>query len=37
MPNNRCTNCITYNQECTYVEAAKVRSVLFEMKVLQLM
>ena len=25
MPNNRCTNCITYNLECTYVEAAKVR------------
>ncbi|KIP05402.1 hypothetical protein PHLGIDRAFT_60579, partial [Phlebiopsis gigantea 11061_1 CR5-6] len=25
MPNNRCTNCITYNQECTYIEAAKVR------------
>lgn len=25
MPNNRCTNCITYNQECTYVEAAKKR------------
>ena len=24
MPNNRCTNCITFNQECTYVEAAKV-------------
>ena len=24
MPNNRCTNCITYNLECTYVEAAKV-------------
>ncbi|KAI0337248.1 hypothetical protein BDW22DRAFT_1364333 [Trametopsis cervina] len=25
MPNNRCTNCITYNHECTYVEAAKKR------------
>ena len=25
MPENRCTNCITYNHECTYVEAAKVR------------
>ena len=24
MPNGRCTNCITYNYECTYVEAAKV-------------
>lgn len=28
MPNNRCTNCITYNHECTYVEAAKVRYIL---------
>ncbi|KAI0741238.1 fungal-specific transcription factor domain-containing protein [Irpex lacteus] len=25
MPNNRCSNCITYNHECTYVEAAKKR------------
>lgn len=25
MPNNRCTNCVTYNLECSYVEAAKVR------------
>ncbi|KAI0682880.1 fungal-specific transcription factor domain-containing protein [Cytidiella melzeri] len=25
MPNNRCTNCITYNHECSYVEAAKKR------------
>lgn len=24
MPNNRCSNCITYNHECTYIEAAKV-------------
>ncbi len=29
MPNNRCSNCITYNHECTYVEAAKVRSLLY--------
>ncbi|KAI0035390.1 fungal-specific transcription factor domain-containing protein, partial [Vararia minispora EC-137] len=25
MPGNRCSNCIAYNQECTYVEAAKKR------------
>lgn len=25
MPNNRCSNCIAYNLDCTYVEAAKVR------------
>lgn len=25
MPDNRCSNCITYNSECTYVEAAKKR------------
>ncbi|KAI0081043.1 hypothetical protein K474DRAFT_57243 [Panus rudis PR-1116 ss-1] len=25
MPGNRCSNCITYNYECTYVEAAKKR------------
>ncbi|KDQ52727.1 hypothetical protein JAAARDRAFT_702130 [Jaapia argillacea MUCL 33604] len=25
MPNNRCSNCIAYNFECTYVEAAKKR------------
>jgi hypothetical protein len=25
MVDNRCTNCITWNLECTYVEAAKVR------------
>ena len=24
MPGNKCTNCVTYNHECTYVEAAKV-------------
>ena len=24
MPNNRCSNCIAYNLDCTYVEAAKV-------------
>lgn len=28
MPNNRCTNCVTYNLECSYVEAAKVRPKL---------
>ncbi|KAG1905387.1 fungal-specific transcription factor domain-containing protein [Suillus fuscotomentosus] len=26
MPGNRCSNCIAYNFECTYIEAAKVRS-----------
>ncbi|KAI0950725.1 hypothetical protein AcW1_007961 [Taiwanofungus camphoratus] len=25
MPNNRCSNCITYNYDCTYLEAAKKR------------
>ncbi|KAI9000492.1 fungal-specific transcription factor domain-containing protein [Trametes punicea] len=25
MPNNRCSNCISYRLECTYVEAAKKR------------
>lgn len=25
MPGKRCSNCVTYNLECTYVEAAKVR------------
>ncbi|KAI0635504.1 fungal-specific transcription factor domain-containing protein [Trametes polyzona] len=25
MPNNRCSNCVSYRLECTYVEAAKVR------------
>lgn len=25
MPGNKCSNCIAYNYECTYVEAAKVR------------
>lgn len=25
MPDNRCTNCTTYNLDCTYVEAAKKR------------
>ncbi|GBE88069.1 predicted protein [Sparassis crispa] len=25
MPNNRCSNCVTYNYECTYMEAAKKR------------
>ncbi|KZT07891.1 uncharacterized protein LAESUDRAFT_724358 [Laetiporus sulphureus 93-53] len=25
MPNNRCTNCITYSYQCTYVEAAQKR------------
>ncbi|TFK49793.1 hypothetical protein OE88DRAFT_1755750 [Heliocybe sulcata] len=25
MPGNRCTNCTTYNMECTYIEAAKKR------------
>lgn len=24
MPGNRCSNCVTYNYDCTYVEAAKV-------------
>lgn len=24
MPGNRCSNCIAYSFECTYVEAAKV-------------
>lgn len=24
MPGKRCSNCITYNLDCTYVEAAKV-------------
>lgn len=24
MPGNRCSNCIAYNLDCTYVEAAKV-------------
>jgi hypothetical protein len=24
MPKNRCSNCVAYNFECTYVEAAKV-------------
>jgi hypothetical protein len=24
MPDNRCSNCITWNHDCTYVEAAKV-------------
>ncbi|KAG1759731.1 fungal-specific transcription factor domain-containing protein [Suillus occidentalis] len=28
MPGNRCSNCIAYNFECTYVEAAKVRAPL---------
>ncbi|KAI0649560.1 fungal-specific transcription factor domain-containing protein [Trametes meyenii] len=25
MPNNRCSNCVSYRLDCTYVEAAKVR------------
>ncbi|OBZ66208.1 hypothetical protein A0H81_13860 [Grifola frondosa] len=25
MPKNRCSNCVSYNYECTYVEAAKKR------------
>ncbi|CCM00118.1 uncharacterized protein FIBRA_02145 [Fibroporia radiculosa] len=25
MPDNKCSNCITYNYECTYLEAAKKR------------
>ncbi|PIL26804.1 hypothetical protein GSI_11140 [Ganoderma sinense ZZ0214-1] len=25
MPNNRCSNCVSYRLECTYVEAAKKR------------
>ena len=25
MPDNKCSNCIACNYECTYVEAAKVR------------
>lgn len=25
MPGNRCSNCIAYNYECSYIEAAKVR------------
>ncbi|EJD49559.1 hypothetical protein AURDEDRAFT_161117 [Auricularia subglabra TFB-10046 SS5] len=25
MPNNRCSNCIAYNYDCTYIEAAKKR------------
>lgn len=25
MPENRCSNCVTYNYECTYIEAAKKR------------
>jgi hypothetical protein len=24
MPGNKCSNCIAYNYECMYVEAAKV-------------
>lgn len=28
MPGNRCSNCIAYNFECTYNEAAKVMSAL---------
>lgn len=24
MPGNRCSNCIAYSFECTYIEAAKV-------------
>ncbi|EAU83262.2 nuclear protein [Coprinopsis cinerea okayama7 len=28
MPGNRCSNCIAYNFECTYVEAAKGKVVL---------
>lgn len=24
MPQNRCSNCLAYNLDCTYVEAAKV-------------
>jgi hypothetical protein len=26
VPHTRCTNCVVYNYECTYVESAKVRS-----------
>ncbi|OCH86476.1 hypothetical protein OBBRIDRAFT_737959 [Obba rivulosa] len=25
MPNNKCSNCVTYNYDCTYMEAAKKR------------
>ena len=28
MPNNRCSNCVSYRLECTYVEAAKVRPTM---------
>ena len=27
MPGNRCSNCIAYNFDCLYVEAAKVRAI----------
>jgi hypothetical protein len=27
MPGNRCSNCIAYNFDCMYVEAAKVREI----------
>ena len=30
MPGNRCSNCISYSLDCTYVEAAKVRSIRLE-------
>ncbi|EIW57140.1 uncharacterized protein TRAVEDRAFT_125896 [Trametes versicolor FP-101664 SS1] len=26
MPSNRCSNCVSYRLECTYIEAAKVRA-----------
>jgi hypothetical protein len=25
MPGNRCSNCVSYDLDCTYVEASKVR------------
>lgn len=34
MPENRCSNCVTYNYECTYIEAAKVSpNFYFHLKV----
>lgn len=32
MPGSRCSNCIAYNFECTYLEAAKVRPFLSTFK-----
>ena len=34
MPGNRCSNCIAFHFQCTYVEAAKVRPPFYPVSIL---